>query len=131
MKRTEQREHIFKLIFGADFNEESEQGTQTELYLEQIEGATEKDMQYISQKAQKIIEKIDEIDAAINEVSEGWKTRRMGKVDLTLIRLAVYEMKYEDDIPVKVAINEAVELAKQYGTDESPAFVNGVLAKLA
>ena len=96
MKRTEQREHIFKLIFGADFNEESEQGTQTELYLEQIEGATEKDMQYISQKAQKIIEKIDEIDAAINEVSEGWKTRRMGKVDLTLIRLAVYEMKYED-----------------------------------
>ena len=44
---------------------------------------------------------------------------------------AVYEMKYEDDIPVKVAINEAVELAKQYGTDESPAFVNGVLAKLA
>lgn len=56
MKRTEQREHIFKLIFGADFNEESEQGTQTELYLEQIEGATEKDMQYISQKAQKIIE---------------------------------------------------------------------------
>ena len=131
MKRTEQREHIFKLIFGADFNEESEQGTQTELYLEQIEGATEKDMQYISQKAQKIIEKIDEIDAAINEVSEGWKTRRMGKVDLTLIRLAVYEMKYEDDIPVKVAINEAVELAKQYGTDESPSFVNGVLAKLA
>ena len=55
MKRTEQREHIFKLIFGAYFNEESEQGTQTELYLEQIEGATEKDMQYISQKAQKII----------------------------------------------------------------------------
>ena len=101
------------------------------VYLEQIEGATEKDMQYISQKAQKIIEKIDEIDAAINEVSEGWKTRRMGKVDLTLIRLAVYEMKYEDDIPVKVAINDAVELAKQYGTDESPAFVNGVLAKLA
>ena len=131
MKRTEQREHIFKLIFGADFNEEAEQGTQAELYFEQIEGATEKDMQYISQKAQKIIEKIDEIDAAINEVSEGWKTRRMGKVDLTLIRLAVYEMKYEDDIPVKVAINEAVELAKQYGTDESPAFVNGVLAKLA
>ena len=55
----------------------------------------------------------------------------MGKVDLTLIRLAVYEMKYEEDIPVKVAINEAVELAKQYGTDDSPAFINGVLAKLA
>jgi N utilization substance protein B len=55
----------------------------------------------------------------------------MGKVDLTLIRLAAYEMKYEEDVPVKVAINEAVELAKKYGTDDSPAFVNGVLARLA
>jgi len=54
----------------------------------------------------------------------------MGKVDLTLIRLAVYEMKYDEDVPVGVAINEAVELAKKYGTDESPAFINGVLAKL-
>ena len=72
---------------------------------------------------------MEEIDASVNEVSEGWKTGRMGKVDLTLIRLAVYEMKYED-IPVKVAINEAVELAKKYGTDDSPAFVNGILAKL-
>ena len=98
---------------------------------EEVEECSEKDKEYISNKFHNIVEKIDEIDAAINEVSEGWKTRRMGKVDLTLIRLAVYEMKYEDDIPVKVAINEAVELAKQYGTDESPAFVNGVLAKLA
>ena len=54
----------------------------------------------------------------------------MGKVDLTLIRLAVYEMLYEEDVPAKVAINEAVELAKMYGTDNSPSFVNGVLAKL-
>ena len=108
MKRTEQREHIFKLIFGADFNEESEQGTQTELYLEQIEGATEKDMQYISQKAQKIIEKIDEIDTLINEHTTGWKTGRMNKVDLTILRLAVYEMKWDEDVPTGVAINEAV-----------------------
>ena len=54
----------------------------------------------------------------------------MGKVDLTLIRLAVYEMKYEEDVPVGVAINEAVELAKSYGTDDSASFVNGILAKL-
>ena len=93
MKRTEQREHIFKLIFGADFNEEAEQGTQAELYFEQIEGATEKDMQYISEKAQKVVEKIDEIDAMINEHTTGWKTGRMNKVDLTILRLAVYEMK--------------------------------------
>ena len=115
MKRTEQREHIFKLIFGADFNEESEQGTQTELYLEQIEGATEKDMQYISQ----------------NEHTTGWKTGRMNKVDLTILRLAVYEMKWDEDVPTGVAINEAVNLAKKYSSEDGASFVNGVLAKLA
>ena len=55
----------------------------------------------------------------------------MNKVDLTLLRLAVYEMKWDDDVPVSVAINEAVELAKRFGGEESPSFVNGVLAKLA
>lgn len=92
---------------------------------------SEKDSDYILGKCRKVVERIPEIDEAVNEVSKGWKTKRMGKVDLTLIRLAVYEMKYEEDIPVQVAINEAVELAKQYGTDDSPSFVNGVLAKLA
>ena len=74
---------------------------------------------------------IEELDAAINEASKGWKTTRMGKVDLTLIRLAVYEIRFEEEIPVKVSINEAIELAKKYGTDDSPAFVNGILAKFA
>ena len=55
----------------------------------------------------------------------------MTTVDLTIIRLAVYEMVYDEDVPTGVAINEAVELAKRYGTDQSPAFVNGILAKLA
>ena len=55
----------------------------------------------------------------------------MGKVDLAILRLAVYEMKKDEDIPVSVAINEAVELAKKFGQDESPSFINGVLAKLA
>ena len=122
MKRTEQREHIFKLIFGADFNEEAEQGTQAELYFEQIEGATEKDVQYISEKAQKVVEKIDEIDAMINEHTTGWKTGRMN---------TVYEMKWDEDVPTGVAINEAVNLAKKYSSEDGASFVNGVLAKLA
>ena len=67
----------------------------------------------------------------INEAAKGWKTTRMGKVDLTLIRLAVYEIKFEEEVPTGVAINEAVELAKNYGTDDSASFVNGILAKLA
>lgn len=73
----------------------------------------------------------DWIDFEIDTAAKGWKTTRMGKVDLALIRLAVYEIRYDDEIPFKVAVNEAVELAKQYGTNESPAFVNGILAKFA
>ncbi len=81
-------------------------------------------------KNEDILGHITEIDAMVNEVAQGWKTSRMGKVDLTLIRLAVYEMKFEEDVPQGVAINEAVELAKSYGTDDSSSFVNGILAKL-
>lgn len=72
---------------------------------------------------------LPEIDRIIEESSEGWKLSRLTKVDLTLLRLAVYEMKFEN-LPSGIAINEAVELAKRYGTDKSPAFVNGVLAKI-
>ncbi|MEI3176870.1 MAG: transcription antitermination factor NusB [Lachnospiraceae bacterium] len=93
--------------------------------------ASEKDISYVNDKAEDIIAHLPEIDEAINAVAKGWKTSRMGKVDLTIIRLAVYELKYEEDIPTGVAINEAVELAKKYGTDTSSSFVNGVLAKLA
>ena len=126
MTRRGLREQVFKMLFRVEFHNVEDMPEQMNMF-EEVEECSEKDKEYISNKFHNIVEKIDDIDAAINEVSEGWKTRRMG----TLIRLAVYEMKYEDDIPVKVAINEAVELAKQYGTDESPAFVNGVLAKLA
>ena len=82
-------------------------------------------------KAIAIAEKVCEIDAMINENATGWKTTRMNKVDLSILRLAVYEMKFDDDVPVKVAINEAVELAKRFSGDEGPAFINGVLGKLA
>lgn len=130
MTRRQIREQIFKMLFRVEFHDVEEMPNQLELF-EGLEECSEKDREYISQKFHDIVAKVDEIDAAVNEVSKGWKTKRMGKVDLTIIRLAVYEMKYEENIPVKVAINEAVELAKQYGTDESAAFVNGVLAKLA
>ena len=131
MTRRELREQIFKMLFGTLFHEEGELSEQMKLY-QQAEAVWDvKDGQYITEKCSRVAEKIPEIDVMVNEVAEGWKTTRMGKVDLTLIRLAVYEMKYEDDMPVGVAINEAVELAKRYGTEDSPAFINGILAKLA
>ena len=87
-------------------------------------------MAYIRDKALNVILKSEEIDEMLNEHVTGWKTSRMNKVDLSILRLAVYEMKYDEEIPEKVAINEAVELAKKFGGDEAPAFVNGILAKL-
>ena len=130
MTRREIREQVFKMLFRVEFFNQEEMSEQIALCEDDACSWKEKDKTYIFEKVEKISEKLEEIDAKINEVSEGWKTGRMGKVDLTLIRLAVYEMLYEEDVPAKVAINEAVELAKQYGTDNSPSFVNGVLAKL-
>ena len=130
MKRTEQREHIFKMVFGLEFNEETEMSDQMKFYFAQLEDAREKDLEYIQRKAEKIAQKTEEIDALINSHTKGWKTSRMNKVDLTILRLAVYEMKWDEDVPVGVAIDEAVELAKKYSGSEGPSFVNGVLAKL-
>ena len=127
MKRTELREHIFKVLFGVEFNAEQEMPEQLQLYFEQLEDAREKDLDYIRTKSSKIAEKIAEIDSLINEHTTGWKTSRMNKVDLTILRLAVYEMKWDEDVPTGVAIDEAVELAKKYSSNEGPAFINAVL----
>lgn len=130
MSRREIREQIFKLLFRAEFYEESDMPEQLSLFFEELDQREEKETAYIQKKYEGIMARLTEIDAMINEVAQGWKTSRMGKVDLTLIRLATYELKFEEDIPTGVAINEAVELAKAYGTDDSASFVNGILAKL-
>ncbi len=134
MKRRELREHIFQLLFRVEFNGQEEMAQQVDLFVDDIKDekeVSEKDEAYISGKYQKIVELLPEIDAMLDQASSGWKTSRMGKVDLTILRLAVYEMKFDGDIPEKVAINEAVELSKKFAGDESPAFINGVQAKLA
>ena len=131
MKRAELREHIFKVIFGLEFNEEDALAEQIELYFDQLEeDAKEKDLEYIRTKVQKISEKVKDIDVLINEKTKGWKTTRMNKADLSILRLAVFEMKWDEDVPVGVAIDQAVELAKKYSSDDGPSFVNGILAKV-
>lgn len=131
MSRREIRENIFKLLFMGNFNKGEEMDTQLKLYMENMEGVSEKDRTYMEDKFEKIREHLEEIDQLLNETSKGWKTSRMNKVDLNVLRLAVYELKYDEEVPTGVAINEAVELAKKFGGDESPAFVNGILARLA
>ena len=129
MTRRELRENVFKMLFRVEFHEEGEMTGQLGMMEDEVENIKEEDAAYINNKCSDIISKIPEIDEAINASTTGWKTSRMGKVDLSIIRLAVYEIKFEEDVPAKVAINEAVELAKLYGTDNSASFVNGVLAK--
>ncbi len=130
MTRHEVREHIFRLLFMVEFHEGEELKEQAALYFDEVEGISEKNHAYILEKLENMIEKVPELDAALNEAAEGWKTARMGKTELTILRLAAYEITCDEDIPARVAINEAVELGKTFGGDESPAFINGILAKL-
>ena len=131
MKRRELREHIFEILFRVEFMSESDMEEQLELFFEDLAEARPSDVDYIKNKYLAVREKMPMIDILIDEKSTGWKTGRMGKVELTILRLAVYEMLFDEDVPVTVAINEAVEISKKFGGDDTPAFVNGILAKVA
>ena len=131
MSRRELREQIFKLLFRVEFNRMEEMPEQEQLFFEEEDTAKEEDAAYVSEKYNKITEKLTKIDALLNEKAEGWDTTRLSKVDLTILRLAVYEIMYDESVPTGVAINEAVELAKKFGQDASSGFVNGILAKFA
>ena len=131
MSRRELREHIFKLLFLKEFTNEEEMPEQLGLYFEGLVELHKDDQEYMEKKYALVREMLPEIDTMLNEASDGWKTKRMSRVDLAILRLGVYEMKYDEDIPVKVAINEAVELAKMFGGEDSSQFINGVLGKLA
>ena len=131
MSRRELREQIFKLLFRIEFNSPEEMPEQEALFFEDSCEADEKDSNYILTKYHKIMEKLDTIDGKLNGKAENWDTARMGKVELTILRLALYEILFDDDIPTGVAINEAVELAKKFGQEASSGFVNGILAKFS
>ncbi len=146
MTRRALREHCFKMLFCADFYPADEADEQIGRYFDQpSEDDTDEDgnteiihavelseveQKELGERVDAIISKIPEIDGMLSAATEGWKLKRIGRVELTILRLAVYEMKYDENIPAKVAINEAVEVAKKFGGNESPAFINGVLAKL-
>ena len=131
MKRRELREHIFEILFRVEFMSENDMEEQMDLFFEDLAEARPDDVDYMKNKYLAVREKMPMIDIMIDEKSTGWKTSRMGKVELTILRLAVYEMLFDEDVPVTVAINEAVEIAKKFGGDDTPAFVNGILAKVA
>ena len=119
------------MLFQIEFNDAEDMFERLRNYFELLEDAAAKDREYIQAKYEAVAARVPEIDSLLNEIAKGWKTSRMSKVDLTVLRLAVYEMKWDEDIPEGVAINEAVELAKRFGGENSSSFVNGILGKLA
>ncbi len=129
------REKLFLMLFQHEFHDTVEYRDQIALYNETYEAEEETAKAEVSneeltERLFQIVEKLGSIDAGLNTAISGWKLNRIGKVDITILRLAAYEMQYDDSIPAKVSVNEAVELAKKYGGDSSPSFINGVLAKM-
>ena len=130
MRRHEQREQLFKLLFRVEFNSLDDMPEQVKLFFQDDEiEYTEAVMESIKEKYSKIQEKLPQIDGMLNEKAEGWNTERMGKVELAVLRIAVFEILFEEDVTNTVAINEAIEIAKKYGQEASGGFVNAVLAK--
>ena len=132
MNRRSLRTNILKSLYLTEFYPDDEKESQVQLYLDtELENEAEESRKYILEKTMNVLEKAPEADMAINEAAKGWTTERMNITDLAILRLAYYEMFYDEDVPVSVAINEAVELSKLYCDDGAPAFVNGVLASLS
>lgn len=131
------REHIFKIIFATEFATDTDAALRAVLYLDNLTDEedepvllNEKDREYIIEKSESIAGKLAEIDAIINKYSKGWSTERIGKAELAILRVAVFEIVFDENIPENVAINEAIELTKLYGEATAPAFVNGILASV-
>lgn len=129
MSRRVLREHTFKLIFLNDFHSPEELEQQFVLYSEENE-LDDDAKEYVINKVKDMVIHLEEIDNKLSSICENWKINRIGKVELSILRLAIYEIMYDDSIPKNVSISEAVELSKKYGGDNSGSFVNGVLAKL-
>ncbi len=131
MNRRKLREHLFKMVFVYAFTMERDMPEQLEMYLDGIEGLSEEDREELLARYEGVHDHIPEIDRMLGGTAKGWKVDRFAKTDLAILRVAVFEAFLDDKVPQGVAINEAVELAKIYGGDGSPAFVNGILGELA
>ena len=123
MKRRDARESAFLLIFEKMFREES----MTEIIDTAVESRAIELDNYAKDLVLKVEEVCEELDSSIEKFLDKWKLSRIPKVTLAVFRLAVCELKYFADIPVKVTINEAIEIAKKYASEEDAAYINGVL----
>ena len=131
MSRRSARKGAFILLFQMEFAGASERETVKSVFFSENPDIPEEEKAFIIKEVDGVNSNIDEIDELIKSRAIGWDLSRMSKVDLSILRLAVYEMKFSGEITVNVAVNEAVELAKKYSSDEAPSFINGILGKIA
>ena len=130
MSRKLSREKAMELIFSTMLTKES-YGEAIETFVDNYEGdIKEIDLEYIKEVLKGVEENKEEIDELIKNNLQKWKIDRISKVNLSILRLAIYEMNYVSDVPEKVAINEALEITKKYSDEKSGSFINGVLDKV-
>ena len=139
MKKSEIRETVFKVLFRYEFYDVETFRNQINIFFATYPGDIEEDkcpplddraVTEITQKVIDIISKIDVVDKCIADNCEGWKFERIGKAELSILRIAVYEIMFENDLDNAVSISEAVILAKKYCDEKSYSFINGILAKI-
>lgn len=139
MSRTKAREIALHLIFEMGFHEFETD----EMILERLDASirnsisgdialyagelNEKQIQYILSVVKGVASHVAELDSKIEQYSRGWNIKRISRISVAILRLALYEMKYVEDVPLGVAINEAVEFSKEYDSQEAAAFINGIL----
>lgn len=130
MNRRKSREIAMKLLFEMTINKEEYREVlenfkqNTEMKLDDV------DFEYIIKIIQGVEENIDLIDNKIQENLRNWKLNRISKMNMSILRLAIYEILFVEDVPDKVAVNESIEIAKKYSDDNAPSFINGVLGNM-
>ena len=127
ISRTKLREQTFCLLFGHSFCKNLSPEELDEYYETVIRINGYADDPYVRTVFFGVVREEPELDAAISKYAVGWSLSRISHVSLSIMRLCLYECKYIEDAPSAVALNEAVELAKKYDTDQAPAFINGIL----
>ena len=129
MKQRAFKEQVFKLLFRAEFNTKEELLNQLPFYFEAGDlTVSEEDRSTIEERLSAVLDSLPEIDEKITSRLKNWKPERIGKVELTVIRMTAYELQTDKKTPVGIIINDAVELARKFGQDGAGQFVNGVLA---
>ncbi|MGG7176117.1 transcription antitermination factor NusB [Clostridium paraputrificum] len=130
MSRKKSREKAMELLFGMEISKDTPSEV-VETFADNFEGnIKELDLDYIKEVLDGVDEKRKDIDSIIESNLQNWKLDRISKINLTILRMGVYEMKFLEEVPDKVALNEALELAKIYSDEKSVSFINGVLDKV-